>query len=381
MDGAFTVGVEQVNSLVIWHSRPFFSSGEGEMLALVCWPPGLFARGITRDEKGRDWFPVDPLTPEGPEFYDDDLGPGGGYVTRWGADPLVGNDVSVSKFPTGPLFDPSRLSEDGLRVSRAFMPIPVAGNDWATDAAGETKDAMGAKEDAEAKPPETDPPNAFLAVALHAFEPKFDPVEELWYVNLAIRTDPLPFPRVRLGLVRYQPHAREDDTPQEGSEPVRLRVSTPTIELVKPLPGRKATATCRRRTDGNTEIVVVVNGAAALPEGDQSVTQEMLVEVIRYRKDTASAEEDPANEIDGTPASCCNWSTSPREGLAQGWVQEVQGGLSWSCMFVLAGAVEFDGWSHAVAVKETRKIKKASDNSIGDTGPNFLARIDLKVGA
>jgi hypothetical protein len=384
MDGAFTVGVEQVNSLVIWHSRPFFSSGEGEMLALVCWPPGLFARGVTRDEQGRDWFQVDPLTGEGPEFYDDDLGPGGGYVTRWGADPLVGNDVSVSRFPTGPLFDPARLSDDGLRVSRAFMPIPVAGNDWATDAAGETKDAKGAKDAkgpkiTEAKPPETDPPNAFLAVALNAFEPKFDPVEELWYVNLTIRTDPLPFPRVRLGLVRYQPHAREDDTPQEGSEPVRLRVSTPTTEWVKPLPGRKATATCRRRADGNTEVVVVVNGPAALPEGNQSVTQEMLVEVIRYRKDGASAQEYLANEIDGTLASCCNWSTSPQDRLARGLLQEVQGGLSWSCMFVLADTAEANGWSHAVTVKETRKIPKASDNSIGDTGPNFLARIELKV--
>lgn len=377
MDGAFTVGVEQVNSLMIWHSRPFFSSGEGEMLALVCWPPGLFARGVTRDEKGREWLPVDPQTGEGPEFYDEDLGPGGSYVTRWGADPLVGNDVSVAKFPTGPLFDPARLSDDGLRVSRAFMPIPVAGNDWATDEVAET---TGAK-DTNTKPPANAQPNAFLAVALHAFEPKFDPVEELWYVNLTIRTDPLPFPRVRLGIVRYQPHGREDDVPPDGAEPVRLRVSTPTTEWVKPLPGRTATATCRQRADKNTEIVVVVNGPAPSLAENEKVTQGMLVEVIRYRKDGQSAQEEVVRELDGTLASCSNWSTEPRDGLARGWRHAVDGGLSWSCMFVLPGQLEQHGWSHAVTVKETRRIPRASNNSHGETGSNFLARIDLKMSA
>lgn len=386
MDGSFTVGVEQVNSLVIWHGRPFFSSGEGEMLALVCWPPGLFARGVARDEKGREWFLADPTTGEGPAFYDDDLGPGGGYITRWGADPLVGSDVSTPKFATGPLFDPGALPDDGHRVSRAFMPIPIAGNDWATDAPAETqgakkaqaakdtKDVKAAKE-GEAKPPSDMQPNAFLAVALHAFEPRFDPVEELWYFNLAIRSDPLPFPRVRLGIVRYQPNAREDDVPPEGSEPVRLRVSTPTTEWVKPLPGRKATATCRPRADKSTEIFVVVSGPAPIPEKGENVTQEMLVEVIRYRKD----QEEVARERDGTEASCGNWSTERRDELARGWRREVQGGLSWSCMFVLDGQLESDGWSHAVTVKETRKIPRASENSAGETGPNFLARIDLKA--
>ena len=68
MDGAFTVGVEQVNSLVVWHSRPFFSSGEGEMLALVLWPPGLFARGTAKDDRGQVLFPADANNNEAPEM-------------------------------------------------------------------------------------------------------------------------------------------------------------------------------------------------------------------------------------------------------------------------------------------------------------------------
>jgi hypothetical protein len=214
-------------------------------------------------------------------------------------------------------------------------------------------------------------------VALQAFEPKFDPVEELWYFNLAMRTDPLPFPRVRLGIVRYQPHAREDDVPPEGSEPVRLRVSTPTTEWVKPLPGRKATATCRQRADKSTEVFVVVTGPAPLLDVGERVTQEMLVEVIRYRMDRT--QEEVAKERDGTAASCSNWSTEPGNELARGWKREVQGGLSWSCMFVLDGPLDADDWSHAVTVKETRKMPRASENLIGEAGPNFLVRIDLKT--
>jgi hypothetical protein len=377
MNGVFTVGVEQVNSLTIWHGRPFLSSGEGEMLALVCWPPGLFARGIAKDEKGKELFPIDSKTRERPEFFDDDLGPGGGYVTRWGADPLVGNDVS--KFPTGPLFDPARLPDDGVLVPRAFMPVPVAGSDWATDAAAEPKDTKAGSSVPQAKPAENAPPNTFLAVALHAFAPKFDPVEELWYVNLLIRTDPLPFPRVRLGLVRYQPQAREDDVPPEGDEPVRLRVSTPTTEWVKPLPGRKATATCRRRSDGNTEIVVVVDGPAAVPGKEEQVEQDMYVEIIRHRRDGESTQEETAIELDGRRAACNEWSTDAFGTLAHGLLTEVQGGRSWSCMFVLPGPLDANGWSHAVTVKETRKVPRASDRSIGNTGPNFVARIELSL--
>ena len=89
-NGSFTVGLEQATVLTVYHSRPFFSSGEGEKIALVMWPPGLFARGTRKDEDGTELFPRSPATGEEAEFYDEDLGPGGQYVTRWGANPLSG---------------------------------------------------------------------------------------------------------------------------------------------------------------------------------------------------------------------------------------------------------------------------------------------------
>jgi hypothetical protein len=227
-DGSFTVGIEQSCVLTIWHARPFFSSGEGEKIALVLWPPGIFARGTKLDETGQELFPASKETGEAPEFYDEDLGPGGPYVTRWGADPLVSDDVSQDRFPTGPLIDPSRLSSEGERIPRAFMPIPISNQTWAPSDKSDSKQPEKANDPKNATADQT--PVTYMAVGLQAFEPRFDPIQELWYVNVALKTDPLPFPRVRLGLVRYQAHAREDDVPFEGSEPVRLRVSTPVKE-------------------------------------------------------------------------------------------------------------------------------------------------------
>ena len=223
----------------------------------------------------------------------------------------------------------------------------------------------------------------FLAVALQAFEPRFDPVEELWYINVPLRTDPLPFPRVRLGLVRYQPNAREDDLPLEGEEPVRLRVSAPVTEWAKPLPGRRATATCRQRADGCTEVIVTVDGPSAMPNDQAGANPDMVVEVIRFRNDGGLLQELTAKDDKGADAICKEWSSDALQSPPScGVLRRVAAGLSWSCMFVLSGALQHDGWSHAVVVRETRELPKANVED-GDTerkektGPNFVARVEL----
>ncbi|MFG1287906.1 hypothetical protein [Xanthobacter versatilis] len=385
LDGSFTVGIRQTCILTVWQARPFPSSGEGEMIALVLWPPGLFSRGIIKDGKGADLFPTDPVTTDSVEFYDEDMGPGGAYVTRWAADPLTGDKVATVKFPTGPLVEPERLSDDGVRVPRALMPVPVTQESWAPVETPSDKGAPKATDNS---------PNLFLAVALQAFEPRFDPMEELWYVNVALRTDPLAFPRVRLGLVRYQPNAREDDVPPEGSEPVRLRVSTPVTEWVKPLPGRRATATCRPRADGKTEIVVVVDGPSADPdENKKGIQTRMVVEVVRHRTGGGVTQEETARDNDGAEAACSEWSTDPFNSAAHGLIRRLPSGCSWTCMFLLPGQIEDNGWSHSVVVTETREINRANPEAgdaahggqtterlqnTGSTGPHFVARIKLE---
>lgn len=383
-DGSFTVGVEQVCVLTIWHARPFFSSGEGEKIALVLWPPGLFARGTRLDEKGQEILPKSKDTGETPEFYDEDLGPGGPYVTRWGADPLTADDVRQGKFPTGPFIEPSRLSQEGERITRAFMPVPISNQTWAPS------DQSGGQQTDQASDPKKataeQTPVTYMAVALEAFEPKFDPVQELWYINVALKTDPLPFPRVRLGLVRYQGHAREDDVPFEGSEPVRLRVSTPVKEWVKPLPGRRATVTCRPIGDDRFELTVVVDGPSTDPAAKDAAQPSMWVEVIRHRVFDGIPQEDTITDVDGNSAICGEWTSEPAapDGTSKpkGIVIRSDGGYHWSSLFTIRGPLEHDGWSHAVVVRETRQLGRAQSpagtRQLADTGPIFIARIPIR---
>ncbi|SDI63341.1 MULTISPECIES: hypothetical protein [Bradyrhizobium] len=381
-DGSFTVGVEQSCVFTIWHARPFFSSGDGEKIALVLWPPGLFARGMTLDEKGQEILPK--KADEAPAFYDEDLGPGGPYVTRWGADPLAGDDVPQSKFPTGPLIDPSRLSSAGERIPRAFMPVPISNQTWAASDQTDAKqqDQAGSPKNATAE----QTPVAFMAVALQAFGPRFDPIRELWYFHVTLKTDPLAFPRVRLGLVRYQPHAREDDVPFDGSEPVRLRVSTPVKQWVKPLPGRKATVTYHPIDKGRFELTVVVDGPSTDPTAENRVRPRMVVEVIRHRMLEGIPQEEIVRDIDGNPAVCDDWSSdqTATNGTAQPkgiFFASDGGSYHWNALFTLDGPPDHDGWSHAVVVRETRELDLAqptADTRKADTGPVFLARIPVK---
>ncbi len=220
------------------------------------------------------------------------------------------------------------------------MPIPVTGEDWAsTEATGE-KDLGGPSNAAANSSDKT--PNAYLSVALQAFEPRFDPMVELWYFDVALRTGPLAFPRVRLGLVRYQPNAREDDVPPEGSEPVRLRVSTPVTEWVKPLPGRRATATCQPRANGWTEIGVVVDGPSAYPDDNKNGVQpNMLVELIRHKSSNGlPSQEEIAIAGDGNPALYSDWSSKDFNSSARGLIHRLRGVCSWTCIFVIPGPLE-----------------------------------------
>ncbi|MER9119857.1 hypothetical protein NKH93_25090 [Mesorhizobium sp. M0954] len=395
---SFTVGIEQATILTVYHSRPFFSSGEGEKLALVFWPPGLFVRGVEKDDEGIPLlFTSPPDSAEGPEFYDEDLGPGGRYITRWGADPLTGETVATKDYPTGPLVDPSRFSPDGVRVSRAYMPVPVSDQNWAphdpskdsTPPAAAPIATQPTEAGAGSGPPSggahsTDqPPSTYLAVALQAFEPRFDPVEELWYFNVALKTDPLSFPRVRLGLVRYQANAREDNVPLEGTEPVRLRVSTPVVEWVKPLPGRRATANCHHRADGFTDVTVIVDGPSAVWQIEVKdrapVRPHMIVELIHRWKINGIDQEEIVTDKDWQPAVCSTWSTSDSDSSSTGLFRSLRDGYSWTCMFTVNKFTDEDNYS--IAVRESREIARASKTGkkVGKTGPNFVADIPLRA--
>jgi hypothetical protein len=133
--------------LRVYLHRPWFSSGDGELLGVALWS----YRNVGLDEHSRDKFKP--------------------FVTQWGIDPI---------WDTGALF---------AFPSIGNFPDSVA---FDTDASLEEANAPG-------------------RVNVVGFHVEFDESRGLWYADLTINTFAETYmPFVRLAVVRYQPHALAD---------------------------------------------------------------------------------------------------------------------------------------------------------------------------
>ncbi len=342
--GARTVSLEQRTRIRIELARPWFSSGEGERLGLVLWPPNLFALGTSADEAG-------VTLPK--ELLDADIGRGGSYVTRWAEESqdAVGAELTPL-VPADALALPDQDPEAAIRT--AFMPLPAA--------------ADGSLADPKA-PPE------FMAVALLTTEPRFDVERERWFVDVDLKKGSGSDPYLRLGLVRYQPHAREDLTARDAGGPVRLRVSTPVTARAKVLASRRAEATWRRLPDGSTEVLVTVR--VSRPKGADGFGPACDVELLRRRRVDGAPTK--AIGLDGEP---CVWTgTSDFGAIRQG------GGTSWTCRFVMREPPEDERWTTMVWVRsfarrpsgssDARPTPVAGGEGSQDSGDDFLGVLHL----
>jgi hypothetical protein len=138
------------NGLRVYLERPWYSSGEGELLGVVVWTGG----GLP-----------DRVKP---------------YVTQWGQDPLWASHPTPAA-PTLTAFqNATRTSVDDLTLAE----LVSTGSDGGT--------VQG----------------PFVSVA--GYEPKFDEERKLWYVDLEIDAGNAYYPFIRLALVRYQPDSIVD---------------------------------------------------------------------------------------------------------------------------------------------------------------------------
>jgi hypothetical protein len=228
--------------------RPWFSSGAGERLGLVIWPPEIASSGPLsgRIDDSHNVVVRDynvsrlPFFSEKPDidmqaFSDADLGPGGAFITRWGADPVKREEVNVgwlmppesfgdlrdaavfgrSNQFAGPAWMPEGEGADEqeyVYVPRVDMPVP--------DGDANPQQKVNNKEKL---PPKT------ISVALVTYKPRFDVDTETWFADVAIDAGGMHEPFIRLGLVRFQANA-----------PATLRVSEPVTEWVQVLPKREA---------------------------------------------------------------------------------------------------------------------------------------------
>jgi|GEM_PF-6142128 len=156
----------------IWLERPWYSSGEGELLALVCWPGDLLrprgaASNYLLEPIRRAWGSVSqPFMPERISM----------LYTGWGHDPIWAQQRTLSPMPAGAFAN--RLDTGMVQV----VPSQLLDGRVPTD----------------------DDPRVGLALYL----PQYHEAEQRWYADVLIAPDDAAyFPFVRLCLARYQPNA------------------------------------------------------------------------------------------------------------------------------------------------------------------------------
>ncbi len=294
--------------------RPWWTSGEDERLGIVVWPPSILkatkskpqpngqpepvsetewttgdlAKGIVQRFEPHTKTEIDLLDIAKKAswrqgfFTDDDLGPGGKYITRWGADPIFHSGDPLPWFiaehhftdvydaPTNSFSAPVDMiatagsdtailwpREDRYKprfVENVLMPVP--------EDDGQENDPT--------KPMVLGERPEFMMVSLLTYAPRFDPDFEHWYVDIELDTGYHRDPFVRLGLVRFQPHADR-----------HLQVSAPDAKWVQIVSYDRRVNVVRETSiapDGFTPVefakVVVHGGAPADAPKDRKLASD-----------------------------------------------------------------------------------------------------------
>src|SRR5262249_5172604 len=159
-------------------------------------------------------------------------------VSAWGRDPIrawVGDDRSRPIFIQRSAF----VDSDASRLWHPRVLMPLIG-------------AEGGKLT-----------GTYAQVALLSYEPRFDLARKLWYVDLELQGDFAPDSFIRLGVVRFQPHAREDSeiAAKDGSRAIRC--SPPETAWGQILPLRRLSVTwapAQLPEFSGTQIAVTLSG-------------------------------------------------------------------------------------------------------------------------
>jgi hypothetical protein len=186
--------------LRIYLERPWYSSGDDELLGIVLPDLGL------RQRAGGRVAPA-PAIP-------DDLKP---YVTRWGADPIAASPVPKAVLAPTDFPRATTASRRGLTLDELDR----------------------------------------VTVAVAAHQVEYDDRRQLWYCDIELAPGPAYFPFIRLALARYQPYSVEVPA-RRGQTPRNVHLSRVVLaDFAQLAPDRSATVTFESPTQLGVSVVGV----------------------------------------------------------------------------------------------------------------------------
>jgi hypothetical protein len=228
----------------IWLGREWYSSGNGELLALVCWPGQLFD---PQDRAARLGIGIDDATRRkmAPKWVEP-------MVTRWGIDPLAEQDIAFGALPASALRNRIRsLDMMKARVSEGDAAFANDLHHLMDAPTFEPQFDLQRLPDAPASGSNGDKDSI---VTLALYRPMFDATTGRWYADIQIKPEYAYKPFVRLALARWQTHALRRDS-------VDLRLSRiVSTEFVQLLPERSATLVAAAPVQGRRTVRVSLAG-------------------------------------------------------------------------------------------------------------------------
>jgi hypothetical protein len=188
------------------------------------------------------------------DFQDEDLGAGGKFTTRWGADPIREASGPLGPFvPRAAILNlPSEIQSARAREAPGRLENEAA--DYVPSISIPLRDPWEEQQKLDQEPQGQEAKTAVtayetLSAALATYLPRFDVETEKWFVDLPLNPDLIVEPFIRLGLVRYQPNAGEG-----------LGASAPVAVWAQIPPEREVEVWSSSNEAGDTVIEVQVSG-------------------------------------------------------------------------------------------------------------------------
>ncbi len=355
---------ERVAGLRLWLRRPWFTSGEGERLAIILWPPAAFAQ---IDGETAAYLP-DDLSLQG--LHEDDLGPLGRFVSVWGFDPLgagpprqdaVGS-ASTKRWSSAFLNRTHiQLGSEARFHPHLLMPVPGQVAPESLDTPRETMAAVAA-----------------LSVPVCFQEEVSSPISSgEAYVDVSLQ---LPYQAdvlFRLGLARLQENARPDTrgVAQQGTR-AGIRLSAPaSIQGYVPPPRRfNVTVTPNDARSGAVRLVSLVAVTLAGPSAANRPNPDTR-RVKMALRERRGPDEVPVSDEDGNDATLV-WA----EGESHPGIEHLLFGdeESWTGMFRIPGDVLHEERDIVVFIDEEDWLPNSSGSKPSLARPRFTVSITLQ---
>ncbi|MGO4385144.1 hypothetical protein, partial [Specibacter sp. RAF43] len=235
----------------LWLARPWFSSGDGELLGVLVFDPDEWV-----EQPDGSWT-RQPKAEQAPD----------GATSLWGADPIVQHGGGTTSPTVPPLLTVDQLVLDVMETAAAGsvgISPPLGGEVQGGRDRG-WPDAPGNPVAVAASLPLRDVRN-HPAVRVLGYRPEYDEQSGRWFVDVAVAETPALWPFVRLAVARYQPHS----IPGSELSPVALS------GWVQPLPTRTLTVSRPDARHVQVTLTGVVSWLRWDPHGAPELPGEQL---------------------------------------------------------------------------------------------------------